>query len=267
MAHQPPLPWPRPQFRASEQATKIFFVCFASGALADIELERARFGLPSAELLRSFQLAEHARAANSGWYEAWWGGAFGVMAARDLGDELPRLTQSQLCVSLGFEGADQPDLAPLQTAWGLARWLCERGAEIVLDVHAFRFRTRAQIEALSFAAADAERDVKIVFETEPTRDGLHLLHTRGLCKCARPELACFIRPSDAGAVGAIMDRLAQQLLEGAAWQELRESIAGRVELVTRRIDDPALLAGLGLEAAVMLTRSDGASLAGSGDIA
>lgn len=267
MVDQPPLPWPRPQFRASEQATKILFLCFASSPLLHVELERARFGLPSAELARRFTLAEHARASEPDWYEAWWGGAFGVMARRDLGDELPRLVQSQLCVSLGFEGADQADLGPLQTAWGLTRWLCARGADVVLDVHAFRFRTRAEIEALSFAAADSERDVKIVLETEPTRDGLHLMHTRGLCKCARPELTCFIRPSDAAAVGEAMDRLAKDLLEGAAWQDLRTKLGGRVELVTRPIADATLLTGVGLEAAVTLARKDGAPLAGSGDSA
>ena len=120
------------------------------------------------------------------------------MAEREPAEDLPLLTTSDFCVTLRVELPDQPDLRALQTVWGLSRWLCARGASVVLDAHAFRFRTRSELDGMSFDESDVQRDVKIVLETDPTQDGLHLLHTRGLCKMARPELMCFIQPDDAG---------------------------------------------------------------------
>jgi hypothetical protein len=256
--------WPRPYFKAGEQPTKIFFVCFGNAPLAEVEPTRARFGLPSAELAKRVEVREHRRAAGRAWFEDWWAGAFGVIAAQDLGEDLPLLTTSDVCYTLSLELADQADLAPLQSVWGIARWLCARGMSVVLDVHAFRFRTRADIDALDFAESDVQRDVKLVLETDATEAGLHLLHTRGLCKCARPELMCFIQQDDAGLMGPVMNQLARTLLEGASPAQLRLRIADGVELVTAPSANRELVDSLGLEAAVMLGRADGAALAGIG---
>ena len=262
MADEQVAAWRRPYFKAGEQPTKIFFVCFGKTPLAEVELGRARFGLPSAELANQVELREHQRAAGPAWFEDWWGGAFGVIAEQDLGEDLALLTTSDVCYTLSLELGDQADLAPLQSVWGLSRWLCARGMSVVLDVHAFRFRTRAELDALDFSASDVQRDVKIVLETEPTHDGLHLMHTRGLCKCARPELLCFVRPDDAATLGRVLNQLARTLLEGALASQIRLRIADGVELVTSPAQDRNLVASLGLEAAVMLVRSDGEPLVG-----
>ncbi len=259
--------WPRPYFKPGEQPTKVFFVCFGKAPLADVDLSRARFGLPNAELAKRVELREHRRAAEAAWFENWWAGAFGVLAERDLAEDLPLLTTSDVCYTLGLELPDQADLAPLQSVWGLSRWLCARGLDVVLDVHAFRFRTRADLDALEFSASDVQRDVKLVLETDATDDGLHLLHTRGLCKCGRPELMCFIRPDDAATMGRIINQLARTLMEGAAATQLRLRIADGVELVTAPARDQKLIDSLGLEAAVTLGRSDGAPLGGVGLLA
>ncbi len=256
--------WPRPYFKASEQQTKIFFVCFGKAPLAELELDRVRFGLPSAELLKKVEVGEHRRAAERAWFEGWWSAAFGAIAERDLEQDLSLLTTSDVCYTLGLEVTDQGDFAPLQTVWGLSRWLCARGASVVLDVHAFRFRSRADVDELTFAESDVQRDVKLVLETEPTRDGLHLLHTRGLCKFARPELLCFIRPDDAGAIGRIMNQLARTMMEGASAAQLRLRVADGIELTTSPSSERSLVESLGLEAAVTLGRSDGVALAGIG---
>jgi hypothetical protein len=256
--------WPRPYFKAGEQPTKIFFVCFGKAPLAEVEPTRARFGLPSAELAKQVEVREHRRAAGRAWFEDWWSGAFGVIAAQDLGEDLPLLTTSDVCYTLSLELADQADLAPLQSVWGIARWLCARGMSVVLDVHAFRFRTRADIDALEFSESDVQRDVKLVLETDASEDGLHLLHTRGLCKCARPELMCFIQPDDAGLMGRVVNQLARTLLEGAAPSQIRLRVADGVELTTSPLTSRKLIDSLGLEGAVMLGRSDGVPLAGIG---
>jgi hypothetical protein len=154
----------------------------------------------------------------------------------------------------------------VQTCWGIVRWLCERGANVVLDVHAFRFRTAAEVAALGFAGGDVERDVKIVLENQPTCGGLHLMHTRGLCKFARPELTCFLEPSDADAMGRTLYGLARALMDGATAEQLRLGIGPErgVELVASPEVDGQLIESLGLEAAVSVRRSDGAALVGLG---
>jgi hypothetical protein len=264
MADEKVAAWPRPYFKASEQPTKVFFVCFGRAPLAELEISRGRFGLPSVELSQKVELGEHRRATSPAWFEGWWAGPFGVIAAQDLEEELPLLTTSDVCYTLGLELADQADLGPAQTIWGLSRWLCARGASVVLDVHAFRFRTRADMEALDFADSDVQRDVKLVLETDPTQGGLYLMHTRGLCKFARPELLCFIRPDDARVVGPVMNQIARTLMEGAAATQIRLKVADGVELTTAPANDQSLIASLGIEAAVTLGRSDGVALAGIG---
>ena len=267
MADEKVASWPRPYFKASEQATKLFFVCFGRAPLADLEVSRARFGLPSAELSRQVDLREHFRAASRPWFEGWWTGAFGSIAEQDLQEELPLLTTSDVCYTLGLDVPDHADLAPAQTIWGLSRWLCARGASVVLDVHAFRFRTREDLDALDLSQSDVQRDVKLVLETDATRDGLHLMHTRGLCKFARPELMCFLRPDDARVMGRVMNQIARTLMEGAAAAQIRLKVAEGIELTTTPSTEHALIDSLGLEAAVMLRRSDGAALAGIGLLA
>lgn len=262
MADPQVVTWPRPYFKAGEQPTKVFFVCFGKEPLADVALDRGRFGLPSAELVRRVELREHRRASERPWFENWWAGAFGVIAEQDLADDLALLTTSDVCYTLSLQLEDQADLAPLQTVWGLSRWLCARGMAIVLDVHAFRFRTRAELDALVFEESDVQRDVKLVLESDATEQGLHLLHTRGLCKCARPELMCFIEPDDAAVMGRIVSQLARTLLEGALPHQIRLRVADGVELTTSPSDDRALLDSLGIEAAVTVRRSDGLALAG-----
>lgn len=259
--------WPRPYFKASEQRTSIFFVCFGKGAMADVPLSQSRFGLPGEQVANQVELLQHQRSAARPWFEGWWASSFGVIAAQDLGSDLPLLTTSDTCFTLKLDLPDQPDLAPQQTVWALSRWLCARGASVVLDVHAFRYRTRDDVEGLGFDEADVLRDVKLVLETDPSQDDLHLMHTRGLCKFARPELTCFVTPDDASVMGRVLNQIARTLMEGARAEQIRLRVVEGVELVTRPSQDRALTESLGLEAAVSLVRSDGAPLAGIGRLA
>lgn len=254
--------WPRPHFKATDQQTKLFFVCFGKAPLSELPLSRARYGLPETDILALVDVREHARGTNPAWFEGWWASTFGVIAERDLGDDLPLLTTSDVCFTLGLELNDQPQLVAQQVVWGLTRWLCERGALVVLDVHAFHFRTRQDVDQLSFEGPDVARDVKLVLESDPTRDGLHLMHTRGLCKFARPELSCFISPEDASLMGRVLNQLAQAMMDGATAAQLRLKVAEGVELQTQPVTEQGLLRSLGLEAAVELRRADGAALAG-----
>jgi hypothetical protein len=259
--------WPRPYFKAGEQRTLIFFVCFGKTPLADVPLSRARFGLPGLEVAGQVDVREHRRDSSRQWFEDWWSGSFGAIAAQDLGDDLALLTTSDTCVTLKLDLPDQSDLGPIQTVWGLSRWLCARGVGVVLDVHAFRYRTAGDVEQLGFESGDVLRDVKLVLETDATQQGLHLLHTRGLCKFGRAELMCFIHPDDASLMGRVVNHIARTLMEGGAESQIRLRVAEGVELVTRPSTERALIESLGLEAAVALARVDGAPLAGIGRLA
>lgn len=254
--------WPRPYFTATSQPTKILFACFGRAPLSEVALDRARFGLPDAELARRVDLREYPRERARDWFEAWWQGPFGALARQDLGEDLSLLVTSDVCYTVGLEVADRGDLSPMQTVWALSRWMCARGASVVLDVHAFRFRTRQDVESLDFSQADVTRDVKIVLESEPVTADLHLMHTRGLCKFARPELLCRIRPEDAALSGRVVNQVARTLMEGATAEQIRLRVADGIELRTGPCTDLALLGSLGVEAAVELVRSDGADLAG-----
>jgi hypothetical protein len=254
--------WPRPFFKASEQRTSIFFVCFGKGALADLPLDQMRFGLPGSEIASQVELFQHQRSTARQWFEDWWASSFGVIAEQDLGEDMPLLTTSDNCFTLKLDLPDQPDLAPIQTVWALSRWLCARGASVVLDVQAFRYRTREDVEKLGFEEADVLRDVKLVLETDATQGDLHLMHTRGLCKFARPELTCFVTPDDASVSGRVLNQIARALMEGALAEQIRLRITDGVEVVTQPCAERALLESLGLEAAVSLVRSDGTPLAG-----
>lgn len=262
MADEQVAVWPRPYFKQGEQPTKLLFVCFGKAPLAEVQLTLAGFGLPNAALARQVQLGEHLRASKRAWFENWWSGAFGVIAQADLGDDLPLLTTSDVCFTLSLELPDQADLAPLQSVWGLSRWLCARGVDVVLDVHAFRFRTRQDVDALDFSQSDVQRDVKLVLESEPSEDGAHLMHTRGLCKFGRPELLCFVQPDDGALMGRVLNQLARTLMDGVQTSQIRLRIADGVELVTKAATDAALVDSLGVEAAVLLGRADGAPLVG-----
>lgn len=263
-----PAAWPRPSFKATAQPTKLCFLSFGRAPLEELPLSRARYGLPSDELVAACDLREHRRATDREWFEGWWQGPFGVIAERDLGAELAQLTSADVCYSVTLELPDRADLSPVQTCWGIARWLCDRGARVVLDVHAFRFRTAAELAELDFAGGDVERDVKVVLENQPTRGGLHLMHTRGLCKFARPELSCFLEANDAEAMGRAMYGLARALMDGATADQLRLGLGSErgVELVAADDVDEQLIQSLGLEAAVSLRRSDGAALAGVAEL-
>jgi hypothetical protein len=264
MADAPVAVWPRPYFQATSQQTKIFFVCFGKGTLADLPLSRSRYGLPECEALSKIEVREHRRASDAAWFEGWWSGSFGAIAQRDLDADLALLTTSDVCFTLGLELPDQPDLAPQQCVWGLSRWLCDRGALVVLDVHAFHFRTRQELAELELQSSEVTRDVKIVLESDATRDGLHLMHTRGLCKFARPELLCFIEPDDASLMGRVLNQLSRAMMEGASAPQLRLRVAEGVEVTTWSSDQRALIESLGLEAAVELRRGDGSPMAGIG---
>lgn len=237
-------------------------MAFGKAPLRDLPLSRSLFGLPDVQLLEKLDVREHERARSREWFENWWGGAFGKIAQQDLGEQLPLLTESDLCHTLSFDVPDRADLAPQQTIWGLTRWLCARGVHVVLDVHAMRFRTRADVEALAFTGADLERDVKLVFETEPTQGRLHLMHTRGLCKFARPELMGYIEPGDVDEMTRLLNQAAEALMNGATPQQLRLGSIDGAALHSAPSSDQPLVDSLGLRRAVVLSRADGAALTG-----
>jgi hypothetical protein len=65
------------------------------------------------------------------------------------------------------------------------------------------------------AALDVSRELRIVFETDSTRqDGAHALHTRGLKKFGAPDLVALCSPGDARLVSDVIAQLADALARG-----------------------------------------------------
>jgi hypothetical protein len=111
---------------------------------------------------------------------------------------------------------DPFDLGYLQAAWGLARWLCARGATVVLDAHATRFWPAEAVAAQPTGAAfDVRRELTMVVETRPTPGlGGHVVHTRGLVKLARPDLVTVVAAGDTARAAEALWRIAARLADG-----------------------------------------------------
>jgi len=130
---------------------------------------------------------------------------------------------------------DPPDLAYLQGAWGLARWLVDCGAELVFDAHAARFRTREEVQAFAPARPlDVSEEVTVIFETDArSKSGLRFMHTRGMIKFARPDI--LLRADDLSNVadGQVISDMARSLAAGRVLRDGQRVYVGERRYVAR----------------------------------
>jgi hypothetical protein len=105
--------------------------------------------------------------------------------------------------------------------------MCERGASIVLDGHAARFWTAAEVSSRAPATdIDIRHEVRFLFENEPSfGEGGHYVHTRGMVKLARPDVVAVCGTEDADVVVEIMKELAQGMARGLVPESTRHGVA------------------------------------------
>ncbi|MFH1469747.1 MAG: hypothetical protein ABIO70_35500 [Pseudomonadota bacterium] len=186
----PVVTWPRPLFQPGGLPADIVFQVFSAGLPADPPpISRERHGLPAGEAPEGIFFSEVPREDAEGFFQSFARAPLFGPAQAALGAELGEVLGAAVCYEVAGEAPEPEDLAYLQHAWGVVRWLCEQGAGPVYDFHARRWWRRAEILALPLERP-FELDREVSIEAVETGDPAlgRLLVTRGLAKFGRPDL-------------------------------------------------------------------------------
>lgn len=188
---------------------------FGTGALRDgVEMSLAQFGAPSAAAVQQCRVQTVTRSMDPRWFDAWRGGSLRTIAEQDLGGDLAALDAADHVHVIACEPTTVSDLTYLQAAWALVRHLVARGGTVVLDAHAMTYRTADKVQPAN-EPLDVRREVRVIFETTPTRsERAHALHTRGLKKFGAPDLVALCSDADVKLVGEAIAELADQVARG-----------------------------------------------------
>lgn len=187
-------------------------VIFSAQEPPPTPLRAERLGLPEGGL-EALDVRRHDRADDPAWFDRWRQGPLRALAERDL-EDLSALDRATLCHSVRYLGPDAPDLGGVQAAWAVARWLTERGAEVVLDTAAARAFGPANLPPPR-PHLRVQDHVTLVVETEPCLGGDgFLVHTRGLRSFARPDVAVVVGAAEVDTTAAVLWNLAAALADG-----------------------------------------------------
>jgi hypothetical protein len=210
--------WQRAEKGATGRPADVVLIAFHEAPLAeDVPLAAARFGLPGREHAALCDVRAFEGAEGLAWLDGFRQGALRNIAVRDLGEAGMRLLDAaRACVTVRATDLAPVDLGYLQAAWGIARWLCARGASTIVDARANRFLAAAEVAAVApDAPFDVRREIKVIAESEASRGlGGYVVHTRGLLKVARPELVTVVAAEDREAASAALWRLAARAADG-----------------------------------------------------
>lgn len=231
----PLAPWPRTHFAPGGDAARVTLFAFSPDPLPDrLPLSRVRHGVPDGGPPPELSIVTTTRDAAPEWYHGFFDGASGAMARRVFGKAYPALERTAHCHRIELELPDPPDLGYLQSAWALARCVCEIGSVAVLDAAATRWLAAADVLAWATDRPFAiDREVVFVFETDPTPGVGHVAHTRGMAKFGRSDLVLTdADPGDVTGVVAVLESLA---LEGAMGRLLRAGQVYRVGAARARL--------------------------------
>jgi hypothetical protein len=259
--------WQRAETGATGRPADVVLVAFHHGALADdVPLAAARFGLPGRAHAELCDIRAHAGAEAPEWLDGFRQGGLRAIAERHLdAAALARLDAADGCVTVRATVLDPFDLGYLQAAWGLARWLCARGAGVVLDARATRFFSADAVAAVAADAPfDVRREISLIAETEPTPGlGGHVVHTRGLLKLARPDLVTIVARGAVDAAAAALWRLAARLADGympASGDRIAEGEDADVPLLLTLAPAGSFVEALALDNdAILVAGADGAA--------
>lgn len=201
--------WTRTAGPPTGRLADVVLVALHRGPLAEVPQGPERFGPVRAE---DVTVQTHVGPEAVAWLAGFRSGALRTIAARDLGD-LAALDAADACVTVRCRLPEPPDLGYLQSAWSVARWLCARGAPVVVDARAMRYRSATEVLAVPpDAPFDLRRELTVVVETAPSPGlGGTVVHTRGLLKLARPELVTVVAAEDRDAAVAVLWRIAGEL--------------------------------------------------------
>ena len=202
--------WAFTQPPATPRQAAVTLVVF--GALThDEPMSMSKFGAPPGTA--PSDLRRFARADDPAWFDGWRSGSLGAIARIDLDGDTAALERADVLHVITAEVVGSTDLAYLQTAWAIARYLVARGATTVLDAHAMMFHAGAALPPPG--PLDVAYEVRVIYETESTRpDQAHAIHTRGLRKFGVPDLVALCSDGDVALISSAIGELADAMARG-----------------------------------------------------
>lgn len=188
---------------------------FSTEPLAsDVPFSMSRFGAPAETAVAGVDVRTHSGRDEPEWLAGWRTGALRAMADVDL-TEPGRLDEAGHCHSIMIEVSDPADLAHLQGAWSVARWLVARGCFAVLDAHARRWWDGTTLTAWPPERPfDLGTEVSVTLESQETEGFGYVMHTCGMAKFARPDLITGVLLSAARPTHRVMRALAGRFAAG-----------------------------------------------------
>ena len=212
-----PRVWPREHYTVGGGPGTIALIALSSTKLPDpLPVSRKRHGLPDhGEGPGAIEMVARDRAEEPAWFVEQVVAPFADLITSDLGASAARSAlDAQHAYVIEGELADPDDLGHVQTAWALAKCVCEEGATIVIDVYAARAHLGSEISALDpDRAFDVMHEVTLFFDE--VGDGTLAAWSLGMCKFGRPDLVVLGITPDAGTEVALLLRdVAAQLAAG-----------------------------------------------------
>ena len=220
--------WPRDSYAVGGGPGTIALIALSSTKLPDpLPVSRKRHGLPDhGEGPGAIAMVARDRAEQPAWFVEQVVAPFADLIASDLGASAARTAlDAQHAYVIEGELDDPDDLGHVQTAWALAKCVCEEGAAIVIDVYAARAHLGSEVAMLApDRAFDVMHEVTLFFDE--VGDGTLAAWSLGLCKFGRPDLVVLGITPDAGTEAALLLRdVAAQLAAGERI-ETGDEIAG-----------------------------------------
>ena len=209
--------WPRESYTVGGGPGTIALIALSSAKLPDpLPVSRTRHGLPDhGEGPGAIAMVARDRAEQPAWFVEQVVAPFADLITSDLGAAAARTAlDAQHAYVIEGELADPDDLGHVQTAWALAKCVCEEGAAIVIDVYAARAHLGSEVAALPpDRAFDVMHEVTLFFDE--VGDGTLAAWSLGLCKFGRPDLVVLGITPDGGTEAALLLRdVATQLAAG-----------------------------------------------------
>jgi hypothetical protein len=209
--------WRRPTFTTGGGEGVIALIALSPTKLPDpLPISRSEHGMPiDTESGDDIDLVARDRSDNADWFLEQVVAPFADLIATDLG---PDVAATALATEHAYviEGTvhDPEDLGHVQTAWALAKCLCEQGAAIVIDVYAARAHLGVEVAAL---APDREFDImhEVTLFFDEVEAGKLAAWSLGLRKFGRPEIVLLgIEPEKATETAMLLRDLAATLALG-----------------------------------------------------
>ncbi|MFT3693426.1 MAG: hypothetical protein QM831_09830 [Kofleriaceae bacterium] len=208
--------WRRENYTVGGGPGVIALIVLAPERLPDpLPISRTQHGIPTDTEHTDVELVARGRTDDPAWFEQEVVGPFADLIATDLGPDVAATALASEHVYIITGEVDDPeDLGHIQTAWAIAKCICELGGTLVIDVYAARAHLGVEIAALApDRAFDLMHEITLFFD-EDDHDTLSAW-SLGLVKFGRPEIVLVdVPPDQATETALIMRDIANTLAVG-----------------------------------------------------